>query len=159
MFSWLRKKAHSASALDGNALTVDAPDSRPEAVAAKAEGDAFLEAGDLPQALRCYRRVIEFGPAAAEIYRDLALLLVQTDQLAEARSVLDRGLDHHPGAAELHAFSGNLELHRGNFEDAVASLDRAVAIRSDFAEAYYNRGIALNSLGRTSEALASHEAA
>ena len=41
------------------------------------------------------------------------------------------------------------------YENAIASYDRAIAINPDYPEAWYNRGISLNKLGRYSEAVSS----
>jgi tetratricopeptide (TPR) repeat protein len=42
------------------------------------------------------------------------------------------------------------------FEEALASYDQALAIKPDFALAFYNRGITLQSLQRFDEALTSY---
>ena len=49
------------------------------------------------------------------------------------------------------------ELKR--FAEALASCDRALALRPDYAEAHLNRGNALNGLGRFDKALASYDRA
>jgi tetratricopeptide (TPR) repeat protein len=49
------------------------------------------------------------------------------------------------------------ELRR--FDEALASYDRALAMRPDYAEALFNRGITLQELKRFEEALASHDCA
>ena len=49
------------------------------------------------------------------------------------------------------------ELKR--FEEALASYDRALKVRPDFAEALFNRGDTLHELGRFEEALASYDRA
>ncbi|MDY6804198.1 MAG: tetratricopeptide repeat protein [Cyanobacteriota bacterium] len=46
-----------------------------------------------------------------------------------------------------------------NFEEAVASWDKAVAIKPDYHPVWYNRGRALINLGRFEEAIASHDRA
>ena len=43
--------------------------------------------------------------------------------------------------------------------DALASYDRAIALKPDYAEAYNNRGNALTDLKRLAEALASYDKA
>jgi protein O-GlcNAc transferase len=45
------------------------------------------------------------------------------------------------------------------YEEALTSYDRAIAIKPDYAEAYYNRGNALQELKRLEEALASYDRA
>src|SRR5262249_18245409 len=45
------------------------------------------------------------------------------------------------------------------FDEALESCRRAIALKQDLAEAYYNRGIALHELRRHGEALASYEQA
>jgi len=44
----------------------------------------------------------------------------------------------------------------GRLEESLASYERALAIRPDYAEAWNNRGYALHYLGRLDEALAAH---
>lgn len=46
-----------------------------------------------------------------------------------------------------------------NFEEAVASWDRALAIKPDYHPVWYNRGRALINLGRFEDAIASHDRA
>ena len=47
----------------------------------------------------------------------------------------------------------------GRNEEALFSYDRALAIKSDFHEAWYNRGNVLGNLGRNEEALFSYDKA
>jgi tetratricopeptide (TPR) repeat protein len=49
------------------------------------------------------------------------------------------------------------ELKR--FEEAIASYDRAIALRPDYASAYLLRGVALKRLNRPDKALASYDKA
>ena len=45
------------------------------------------------------------------------------------------------------------------FEDALQSYEKAISVKSDYAEAFYNRGIALHELKRFEDALQSYEKA
>jgi len=47
----------------------------------------------------------------------------------------------------------------GRYSDALASLDKAIAIDPSMSEAWYNRGTALNNLGLNTEAVASFDKA
>jgi tetratricopeptide (TPR) repeat protein len=54
---------------------------------------------------------------------------------------------------------GNVLDDLGRHEEAIASYDRAIEIKPDKHEAWYNRGIALFNLGRHEEAIASYDRA
>jgi tetratricopeptide (TPR) repeat protein len=47
----------------------------------------------------------------------------------------------------------------GQLEDAIASWDKALAIKPDLHEAWYNRGLALANLGQIEQAIASWDKA
>ncbi len=59
-----------------------------------------------------------------------------------------------PGLAEAHNNRGMALQDLKRPEDALASYDRAIALRPNFAEAYNNRGTALRDLKRPEDALA-----
>jgi len=42
-------------------------------------------------------------------------------------------------------------------EEAIASYDKALQIKPEFHEAWYNRGVALKELGQLEKAIASHD--
>lgn len=46
----------------------------------------------------------------------------------------------------------DLNHHHGKYKAAIQCYDIAIALRPDFSEAYYNKGLALRALGRTTEA-------
>jgi predicted O-linked N-acetylglucosamine transferase (SPINDLY family) len=50
---------------------------------------------------------------------------------------------------------GSAQLELGQWQAALDSMDRAIALRGDFAEAHYLRGTILNALSRSEEAIAS----
>jgi tetratricopeptide (TPR) repeat protein len=63
------------------------------------------------------------------------------------------GPRRQPQAADLHYLSGNLGLHRGQLDAAIAAYGRALAIDPAHPEANYNCGIALLGASRPAEAL------
>ncbi|WP_225902937.1 tetratricopeptide repeat protein [Pseudanabaena yagii] len=54
---------------------------------------------------------------------------------------------------------GDAFIEAENYEEVIASYDRAVEIKPDYHEAWYNRGIALDNLGRYEEEIASYDQA
>ena len=64
-----------------------------------------------------------------------------------------------PTDAEAHGNRGNVLLALKRAADALASYDRAIALRPDDADTFYNRGSALLELGRFEEAVASYDQA
>src|SRR5262249_11928885 len=58
---------------------------------------------------------------------------------------------------EAHYNRGNALRKMGRIEDAIASFDRAIAIRPDDVDALHNRGSALEILFRFEEAIAGYE--
>jgi Flp pilus assembly protein TadD len=47
----------------------------------------------------------------------------------------------------------------GQFEEAIASYDKALQIKPDYHEAWSNRGVALMNLGQFEQAIASYDKA
>lgn len=54
---------------------------------------------------------------------------------------------------------GNEQYERGDFEGAIASLDKAIEFKPDYHQAWINRGLALVNLGRYEDAIASWDKA
>ena len=58
-----------------------------------------------------------------------------------------------------HIRRGNRHYHAGEYEDAVAEYTQAIALDSNIAGAYNNRGIAYRNLGKYAEAIADYDQA
>jgi Flp pilus assembly protein TadD len=84
--------------------------------------------------------------------RRLLLELAAGDRDALAR--LDRLLEEHPDFAAAWAARGVVDLRRGRYADAEASLSRAVALDRSDAAARRNRGILRHRIGRIRDAYA-----
>jgi predicted O-linked N-acetylglucosamine transferase (SPINDLY family) len=65
----------------------------------------------------------------------------------------------HSGSADEHYNRGNALQRAGNFAQALASYDAALAIRPDWVEALTNRGVALRNLKRAEDAVESYDSA
>lgn len=93
----------------------------------------------------------EVGALAAQEYR-----LGRLEGVVEIYRLM---LEKMPRVAELHNNLGAVLQLQQNYAEALASYDRAVALKPDYANAHYNRGFTLNRLGRTEAALAAYEQA
>ncbi|MFB2968094.1 tetratricopeptide repeat protein [Aerosakkonema sp. BLCC-F183] len=113
----------------------------------------------------------ELGEVAGEIGRRLLAQVPQLDDVTsgevieadvttdDALLVLQGFLQERDIADLLLLLPGNLQLGRGDFQGAITSYDKALAIQPDLHEAWCNRGMALVKLGRFEEAIASYDKA
>jgi Flp pilus assembly protein TadD len=60
---------------------------------------------------------------------------------------------YDPGEAAAPYDLGNRAYAEGNYATAVTEYTKALSLRSDFVDAYYNRGLAFAALGRIEESL------
>ena len=88
-----------------------------------------------------------------------ALIEADSGELGAAESTLRSALSQYPGAAALwHNLA--VTLQRGHrYAEALRAHEQASVIGLDAADAHYNRGNTLQSLGRIDDALAAYQAA
>lgn len=135
---------------------------RPEfAMAYYNRGNALKDAGEIEAAIKSYDRALAIQPSLAKAVRSRRLLLqfaglkggvlpaAGTVVLAAPSTATAKG--HYKNGLKLQ------ELRR--HEEALASFDRAIALRPDFAEALSGRGMALKGLRQFEEAVASYDRA
>jgi tetratricopeptide (TPR) repeat protein len=81
------------------------------------------------------------------------------EQLAELRRLLQASQPLLVLSARDYYSRGNAYFQLGDYRQALAAYDRAIALRPEYAEAHHNRGVALRRLGRHEEALAAYDQA
>jgi tetratricopeptide (TPR) repeat protein len=87
------------------------------------------------------------------------MALHQQGRLADAERIYREVLQHQPNHfGALHRLAV-IALETRHTERAVELIDKAIALKPDFAEAYNNRGIALANLNRPEDALANYDKA
>ena len=106
-----------------------------------------------PDALPCAAHPAD-GIEALVAY---AALLEQQGDFAGALVLCDHVVERLPDNAELHVNRGNCLESLDRLDEAVASFDRALALRPELAAARWNRTLALLAAGRLDTAWAGHE--
>src|SRR5262249_235483 len=119
----------------------------------------FHQQGQLALAETWYHTILRQAPNHIGVRRLLGLIECQRGNFTAAVELIGQALKLDPKDdwAHLHIGYALLELKR--YEDALASCDRALAIKPGIPEALNNRGIALLGLARYGEAIDSFDRA
>lgn len=113
--------------------------------------------GQLADAERCYRQVLNTRRDHPEARHFLGILRFQQGRGAEALELIGAALKTRPDYPEAYYNRGNIRAQLGHFEDALADYDQALALAADYVEAHQNRGNVLLRLRRYADALASYD--
>ncbi len=124
----------------------------PDAVAAHGRGD-------LDQALRLYRRILDADPLHVDALNLAGLALVQRGDFAGAAAFLARAIVVDPGFAEALNHFALVLLRTGQALPALRVLLRALAVKPLFAEAHANCGSAFFELREWRQAAACYDRA
>src|SRR5215470_14478411 len=116
---------------------------------------AFHRAGLLAEAEQLYRRVLDHRPGSFDCQHLLGVISYQRGNCLEAVRQIDAALKINSRVADAHLNRGNALLRLKRFDEALASYDKAIALKGEPDAALLNcRGSALRNLGRLDEALA-----
>jgi hypothetical protein len=89
----------------------------------------------------------------------LGVIAYQTERRELAAELIGKAIAINPREASSHSNLGNLLLHQGRLDEAVARYHRALRLRPNFPEALNNLGNALRALKRPDEAILSYRRA
>ncbi len=114
---------------------------------------ALHQAGQLDDAIACYRQALPQDRAGVQVNRLLGLALFAKGDAAEALTHLRAALDRAPSEPALLNDMGNVLRALGRRPDAVQAFRRAIAANPGFAFAQFNLADGLLEMGRHAEAL------
>lgn len=121
-----------------------------------AQAVAAQQAGNLPEAERLYRAILDQAPIP-EVMVNRGNVLTAMGRSDEALTAYDQALAARFDFFEALFNRANLLLEIRRSEEALAGFERAAAVRPDAAPVWNNRGTALRRLRRLDEALASYD--
>jgi tetratricopeptide (TPR) repeat protein len=108
----------------------------------------------MEESLQLYEKALSIDPHLVGAANNKGLVLMALHQYDAAISAFRQALDSN-AVADIVLYNLSVAMmHRDSASVALASIERAIAVRNDLATYYQQKGSVLNSLGRNSEALA-----
>ena len=105
------------------------------------------------------KNTLDQAAAQAKVMFQQALALQQNGQLTQAQVLYEEILKIQPNHHDVLHLLGVIAYQTNHLEKAVEWMDKAIALKPKFAEAYNNRGIALKLLKKFDAALGSYDQA
>lgn len=113
----------------------------------------------LEEARAAYERVLQRQPRHVQALTFLSILALQANDPERAIGLTATALEADPRNAAAHLMQGHAHARLARREAALASYERAIALRPDLADAHFQRGNVLSDLGRHGQAVASYDRA
>src|SRR5947209_8717115 len=135
-----RRAAAKQSGLRPAGPFVAAGPSAAELAELQTSGLAHHQAGRLPQAEACYRKILGAAPRDVNALHLLGVLARQTGQHSAAVELISRAVALNDRVPELHSNLGNAFMDLGRTAEAEACYRRALALKPDYAAADNNPG-------------------
>ncbi len=110
------------------------------------------QAGNLPEATRLYRLVLEADSSSGIAHYNLGSVLLARGLLDEAGACFQQALQCVPNFAEAEVNLGNVFTARGQLAEAARCYRRAVQLAPNLANAHYNLGTVLLRQGQLDDA-------
>jgi tetratricopeptide (TPR) repeat protein len=122
-------------------------------------GEARRGRRDYDQAAQCYRRAIELDPERGDAHRELAMVLWQLDELADAEAHARTAIGLDENDAWAYCYLNYILEQDGRHEEAEAPIRKAIEIWPEVQLFHCNLGDLLLHLDRSSEAEAAYRQA
>ncbi|MDO8488858.1 MAG: tetratricopeptide repeat protein, partial [Candidatus Omnitrophota bacterium] len=104
-------------------------------------GKAYIEKGNIQQAIFGSSKAIEINSNYAEAYYNRGLAYHQQGNFNQAISDYSRAIEIDPNYADAYNNRGVAYNVQGNIQQGLSDFNRAIAINSNLADAYNNRGV------------------
>jgi tetratricopeptide (TPR) repeat protein len=129
----------SASGGTGAASPAGPPSARATADFNRAVG--FMRSGNATEAELDFKQMTLSYPRLSAPFVNLGILYRKSGRLDQSEEALKSAVERNGGSAVAWNELGATQRMRGEFPDAAASYERAIAVDSNFAPAYRNLGV------------------
>jgi len=118
-------------------------------------GLAFLQNGDLDQAIDHFYRALEIQPGFALVHSNLGIALRRKGIPDEALQHSIKAVQINPSLAKAHNNLGISLFQKGRVDEALQEFRTALEIKPNYPACYYNLGVVLEHQDRKEEAVES----
>ena len=101
-------------------------------------GCAYLQKGNVQEAIACYEKHLARFPYDADVHYNLGTVFLRTRQFDEAVKQYQKALEIQPDAPNYQNNLGDALLLKGDVDEAISRFEQALAIRPKFADARNN---------------------
>jgi predicted TPR repeat methyltransferase len=108
--------------------------------------------GDINQAEKVYRRILDIAPGHPDALNFLGMIEMVRGRRPEAIELIRKSLAADPSVGERYVNLGNVLLSSGRMPEALEAFERAVALVPDSATAHCNLAVVYSLDGRLDEA-------
>ncbi len=117
------------------------------------------QAGQLQQAERIYKEILEAEPTNADALHLLGVLACQSGQPEMGADLIAQAVQVNPTQPAFYGNLGNALNQQGKLDEAIAAYRRAIKLKPNFADAHYNLGNTLRDQSRLDEAVTAYHQA
>lgn len=115
-------------------------------------GASYDQQKDTKNAIAAYKKSLDLEPDNLDAERALAKDLLDDNQLTAAQQCYKNIADADPSDPEAYLRLSEIERRQGNYEQALATLQKAKALVPDSLEINFNEGLLDDALGRYNDA-------
>jgi protein O-mannosyl-transferase len=116
-------------------------------------GDAFLQKGQVDEAIGQFEKAVEINPRYFEAYNNLGVALGAKGQWDSAVAHYQKAMELNANFIEAHRNLGDALLQKGQWEAAVGQFEKVVELNPNLFEAHNNLGVALGQTWQLDEAI------
>ncbi len=122
-------------------------------------GIAYLNKGDIGQAISDYNKAIKFNPEYANAYNNRGNAYIKKGNFDQSIADCNKAIELDPKHAEAYNNRGIAYLKKGNFDQAISDCNKVTEINPKHADVYNTRGNAYLSKGDIDQALSDYNKA